>query len=62
MYTPNTPVNQLDLRCEFDVPRFADLTATEQPTDDQFAWFQTAHDFAVPSSKQVERDLKLKIL
>lgn len=44
------------------MPRFTDLTSPDQMINDHFTWFQTAHDFSVPSDRQVERDLKLKIL
>jgi len=30
--------------------------------DEFFSWFQTSHDFAVPSSQKVEKKLRKRIL
>lgn len=36
----------LDLRCEFDLPRFIDLAKAETDREEEnFMWFHTAHDF-----------------
>jgi hypothetical protein len=53
----------MDLRCEFDLPRFVDLNEPDFLNDEEnFLWFQTPHDFAVPSSEKVSDVLKSKIL
>ena len=42
-YTRYTPTDQLDLRCEFDLPRFKDLTDNKpisvQEDHQNFLWF-----------------------
>ena len=59
-----TPAVILDLRCEFDVPRFCDIRKKDDGHDaeENFAWFQTPHDFEVPSSQKVEKELRQRIL
>ena len=54
----------LDLRCEYDLPRYIDLKEPENTTfnEQNFAWFQMPHDFSVPCSSRVESDLRHKIL
>ena len=62
-FTTYTPSKLLDIRCEYDVPRFIDLNIeddsqyTQVQQDDAqeeefFKWFQISHDFKV-SRKQV---------
>jgi hypothetical protein len=68
LHTRFTPTDSLDLRCEFDVPRFADLLATNKPifTAEEerlnFNWFHTQHDFNTPSDPKLESYLRRKIL
>jgi hypothetical protein len=52
------------LRCEFDVPRFTDIRNLDDANtaEENFAWFQMPHDFEVPSSQKVEKELRHRIL
>lgn len=52
------------MRCEFDVPRFAQIRKQHENhiAEDHFAWFQIPHDFDVPSSQKVENELRFRIL
>jgi len=53
----------LDLRCEFDLPRFVDLTKPESDHEEEnFIWFHTAHEFQVPSAQKTEILLRQTIL
>jgi hypothetical protein len=58
----------LDLRCEYDVPRFLDLAQLAKPAftaseeQDNFNWFHTQHDFNTPCSPKLESYLRKKIL
>ena len=65
-YTKHTPSNQLDLRCEFDVPRFKKLPITQNRSEKEeyknFLWFQTQHDFGTPSNPKTESNLRHQIL
>ena len=62
-YTKDTPTNMLDLRCEFDLPRFVDLTKPESDHEEEnFIWFHTAHEFQVPSAHKTEILLRQTIL
>lgn len=70
-HTKKTPTANLDLRCEFDVPRFVDLTQLGDPRkpiftaaeeNENFNWFHTLHDFNTPSSPKLELYLRQKIL
>jgi hypothetical protein len=67
MHTKTTPTEGLDLRCEFDVPRFLDLGKLERPPftlkqeNENFNWFHTQHDFNTPCSQQLEEYLRKKI-
>jgi hypothetical protein len=61
LHTRKTPTDLLDLRCEFDVPRFLDLKTinikpafTSREENKNFNWYQTEHDFNTPSSQKVE--------
>jgi hypothetical protein len=65
-YTRHTPTNRLDLRCEFDLPRFKDLKKIKKPSETEeysrFLWFQTEHDFTTPSNPKIEENLRLQIV
>ena len=52
VYSKTTPMMLLDLRCEYDLPRYIDLKEPENTAfnEQNFAWFQMPHDFTVPSS------------
>lgn len=60
------PTQRLDLRCEFDLPRFKNLTDTRPLTAQQdhmnFLWFQQPKDFATPSDPKKEEGLRHQIL
>jgi len=65
-YTRYTPTEQLDLRCEFDLPRFKNLSDTKPISthDDHqnFLWFQRSRDFTTPSNPKKEATLRLQII
>ena len=59
-FSQSTPSDVFDLRCEYEVPRFLDLTdpdAADRRYEEEncnvpiadafFQWFQSAHDFKV---------------
>lgn len=65
-YTRFVQTDQLDLRCEFDLPRRKDLIKmipfTNEEDHANFIWMQTAHDFSTPSNPEVERSLRSQIV
>ena len=65
MFTPHalkTPAKILDLRCEYDVPRFCNLKEQGKMEQDNPNWFFCLHDFYVPPYPDLAEQLKTQIL
>ena len=61
-YTRYVPTNALDLRCEFDLPRFKNLTnkkpISKHEDHQNFLWFQRSRDYTTPSDPAKEANLR----
>jgi hypothetical protein len=68
-YSMDTPIELLDPRCEYDVPRFFDLTdydprddePSTQEQDDFFRWFVCPHEFKI-NRRAVPKETLMKLM
>ena len=65
-YTRYTPTDALDLRCEFDLPRFKNIKdkrpLSNHEDHQNFLWFQRQRDYTTPSNPGKEANLRTSII